>query len=843
MRSLFGVISACALLAMLAGASVADAFGVERYTLTATEEGGSADSQAGSHPYELTTEVAFDRTGGQARELDFEFPPGLSIKPAAVTECTRTQFAEAACPDDAAVGIVVMDLAGTATAVAVYDIISPPQEPAQLGFTIDGSATLLVPFTRTGGDYGLTMSMHDIPQKNIEAIRLVLWGVPGEPSHDAQRGSCLTDRATDCEGTEPGIPFLALPNECAAAFQSTARAYSWEDPTASASDTAVFGQLSGCGSQSFDPTISVEPDTTYAGEPAGYTVELRVPPSNDSSSPTAQLQDAQIALPEGTSLNPGAPQALASCSEAQSALTSVAEKANGEEDTGPAQCPAAAKVGTVKIDSALVETAAPQEFKGDIYLLQSNPPDVKMLLAASAHGVNLKLVANAHLNQLTGQITLVFAGLPQLAISGIELTFSGGPFALLANPQTCGVFTATGDLTPWSGGTDVARTSSFPITAMADGGACESPPPFEPSLSAGTLVDTAGSYSPLSLTVSTHVFEQNLSRLSFALPRGLEWMFASVPPCGEPQATSGTCASASEVGTATVEAGAGPYPASLIGAVYLTGGYAGGQYGLSVAIDASTGPFALGEMILRAAIDVNPTTGALSIAGDPLPSNLDGVPLRIQTVNLTIAHPEFIRNPTICEPRQIAATIEGLQGTTVQTSNPFGTADCQSLAAGTISGTQGGGTITGAHGGEATKPARLSLASASIAVRNGVAAIKLTCTGLRTCSGKLTLAATNTSMDSRYRRIAAHDRHGRAKAMSIGTATFSIPRGKTAIVALELNAVGRALLDAHHGRLGANLTIVGPIGGSASTRHVRVRLTRTAAPQRPSRSAAVGNPR
>jgi hypothetical protein len=45
------------------------------------------------------------------------------------------------------------------------------------------------------------------------------------------------------------------------------------------------------------------------------------------------------------------------------------------------------------------------------------------------------------------------------------------------------------------------------------------------------------------------------------------------------------------------------------------------------------------------------------------------------------------------------------------------------------------------------------------------------------------------------------------KTMTIGTAAFSVAAGATADVQFELNARGRALLSADHGRLNARLTI------------------------------------
>jgi hypothetical protein len=78
-------------------------------------------------------------------------------------------------------------------------------------------------------------------------------------------------------------------------------------------------------------------------------------------------------------------------------------------------------------------------------------------------------------------------------------------------------------------------------------------------------------------------------------------------------------------------------------------------------------------------------------------------------------------------------------------------------------------------------------------------AFKLTCAGTATCSGKLTLTV---------RRPTGNGKHKHTKTDTVGTASFSIPADSTTAVALKLNAVGRALLSADHGRLYADLTIL-----------------------------------
>jgi hypothetical protein len=64
----------------------------------------------------------------------------------------------------------------------------------------------------------------------------------------------------------------------------------------------------------------------------------------------------------------------------------------------------------------------------------------------------------------------------------------------------------------------------------------------------------------------------------------------------------------------------------------------------------------------------------------------------------------------------------------------------------------------------------------------------------------------------------------RSKTTTIGTATFSIPPGKTTTIDVKLNAVGRALLDADHGRLSAILTVLKSTPAPSQTHTENVRL-------------------
>ncbi len=162
-------------------------------------------------------------------------------------------------------------------------------------------------------------------------------------------------------------------------------------------------------------------------------------------------------------------------------------------------------------------------------------------------------------------------------------------------------------------------------------------------------------------------------------PVGLLGMLSKVPLCEEPQASQGTCSEASQLGTTSVEAGSGPQPLGVRGRVYLTGPDAGAPFGLSIVVPAIAGPFNFGNVVVRSRIDVDPSTSALTVTSDPLPQFRDGVPLRIQTLNVTVDKPGFMFNPTSCTAKQITATLEAEQGATVNVSTPFAVEGCKNL--------------------------------------------------------------------------------------------------------------------------------------------------------------------
>jgi hypothetical protein len=91
------------------------------------------------------------------------------------------------------------------------------------------------------------------------------------------------------------------------------------------------------------------------------------------------------------------------------------------------------------------------------------------------------------------------------------------------------------------------------------------------------------------------------------------------------------------------------------------------------------GPFDLGNLVIRAAADVDPTTAQVSVSTDPLPRILNGIPLRLRSIALGLDRSGFIRNPTSCEPMSVTGTATAGRGPSVPLSEFFQVGGCAGL--------------------------------------------------------------------------------------------------------------------------------------------------------------------
>jgi hypothetical protein len=84
-------------------------------------------------------------------------------------------------------------------------------------------------------------------------------------------------------------------------------------------------------------------------------------------------------------------------------------------------------------------------------------------------------------------------------------------------------------------------------------------------------------------------------------------------------------------------------------------------------------------VVVRAAIHVDPRTSQITVTSDPLPQIVDGVPLRVKSVNVTVDRAGFVFNPTNCSTLQVTATITAAQGASTNVSSPFTASGCKTL--------------------------------------------------------------------------------------------------------------------------------------------------------------------
>jgi hypothetical protein len=698
-------------------------FGVENFSLVPTNEDGSVDTQAGSHPFQLTTTIettnGLDRRpernnigrpqpAGLMKDMHFELPAGLIGNPQAIPQCTSQEFdaitegfANNLCPADTAIGVASVDIGSLSLGnppaqVPLFNLVPTRGEPARFGFELLHVPIILNTAVRTGEDYGVVVSVNNISEVfPFYGSQVTFWGVPADPRHDSLRGwNCILNQefAEGAEAFGPcpvsvrpkETPFLTLPTSCSGpnGMRTVLEADSWEEPGAfNESETFVEEGASGplglrgCNKLPFEPTISVAPDGQAGSTPTGLTVGVHVSQEgalNPTGLSPADVKDTTVTLPAGVQISPAGADGLEACSLAEIGL----------EEHGDPSCPDGAKIATAEIHTPLL----PNPLVGEVYLAaqDANPFGslVAMYIVAKdpVSGVLVKLAGQVELDPVTGQLVSTFENTPQLPFEDLTLHFFGSARAPLTTPASCGTYTTQASIAPWSGGEAATPSSSFQITSGPNGAPCSDPQPFTPGFEAGATNLQAGAFTPFTLTMSRPDADQTLSRVEMQMPPGLLGTLATVKLCPEPQASQGACGEESLIGHTVVSAGLGNDPYTVTGGkVYITTGYKGAPYGLSIVNPAKAGPFDLGTVVVRASLFVDPHTAALKIVSDPLPTILDGIPLQIQHVNVTVDREKFTFNPTNCNKTQIGATLTSTEGVAAPVSTSFQVTNCASL--------------------------------------------------------------------------------------------------------------------------------------------------------------------
>jgi hypothetical protein len=713
------------------------AAGFAEFHTELTGSDGNPVNAAASHPFDYTTSFALkvnpsppgaafrlEPAEGDPKNIEVALPPGLIGNPTAVSQCTAQEFNTVhtassptiitaflnECPASSVVGLaMVQQLDGEVfkDKTPLFNLVPPKGMPAQFGFRPSiGVPVYINTKVRSDGDYGITAYLHNVTEAaKVTASRVTIWGTPWDHSHDTQRGECANLGEGSCSpNATPVRPFLRLPSSCADPLLSGMSFETWSRPAVFSAASSLEPAPTACDQPDFSPTIEARPTTNVADAPSGLHFDLHLPQAAHEEPEglgEADLRDATVTLPPGFVVNPSSADGLGACSLSEIGYQGF-EEGHPSFSGSPANCPDAARIGTVKVDTPLLD----HPLEGAVYLAKQRENPFQSLLAIYIDvedpqtGVVVKLAGKVTPDPLTGQLTTTVSDSPQLPFEDFTFDFFKGARAPLRSPNTCTSHTTTTMMVPWSSpeGAAARPADSFAIAQAPGGGACAAAPaglPHAPTFEAGTADPVAGAYSPFVLRLKREDGSQELKGLNVSLPEGLSARLAGTAECpegaiaqarerevpgrGASEQASASCPASSLLGTVTVGAGAGPAPFYVQGKAYLAGPYRGAPLSMVIVTPAVAGPFDLGAVVVRAALRVDPETAKVTVVSDPLPTILQGIPLDVRSIAVRIDRPTFILNPTSCEAKSLTAEAISTSGQVAQLANHFEVGDCASL--------------------------------------------------------------------------------------------------------------------------------------------------------------------
>ncbi|HKT83718.1 MAG TPA: hypothetical protein VJQ84_07755 [Solirubrobacterales bacterium] len=690
------------------------------------EDGTTVEREAGAHPDLLTVPFDFNsiyyeeqepglpqRTeDGSVRNLVTDLPPGFIGNPSAVAECTQAEFTAEACPPASQVGTIALTVRSAFIAQfvtllrrPVFNLSHPRGVITDLGFYVVQNPVHIQASLDPANRYAITSAVPNInetlPPFNQ---RLVLWGVPGDESHDLARCP-IEERPPEqkvCKAETTVKPFLSLPSQCEEENVFRLHHYdSWQNPGVYGPeiDYTMPGLITDCDKPRFEPDVEIEPTGKQANTPTGLDVHVKIAQNeNPNALATPPVKRFTVRLPQGMSFSPSFADGLQSCTLAQMQL------GNNE----PVQCPDASRIGEVELHTPLL----PKSAEGSMYLAaqNDNPFGSTFALLLVLHdteerGALIKIPGRIDVDENTGQITTVFNDTPQFPFDDLTLKFRSGPRAPLVSPPTCGKQTIGVEVASYAQPQNpVDASNAYEVAEGPNGTPCppeSSKRPFHPSFSGGTLNPVAGAYSTFLFRMTRSDDEQELSQVSTVLPQGLVAKIAGVASCpdqaiasiskelgaGRAELNNPACPAASQIGSVSAGLGAGPGPNYFDGKVYLAGPYKGAPLSLAVVAPGIAGPYDLGNVVVRTALYVNPDTTQVRAVSDPFPTILHGVIVRVRDVRLRVDRPNTTINPTSCAKKSVDGQITGVGGDLLSTaddslfstSSPFQVGSCGDL--------------------------------------------------------------------------------------------------------------------------------------------------------------------
>jgi hypothetical protein len=670
-----------------------------------------------------------------------------------------------ACPPSSQIGVTsVRSLnpeQNSIYSVPVYNMIPPPGIPARFGFNVLGTNVVLDAKLRSHSDYGISILSRNISQGlAVQANEFVLWGVPASQVHDRDRVCPLSKVPWEnggiwCPTGVGETPILRQPTSCTppgVGLPTTIRVGSWFNPAtfgpdglpdlsdpnwdsetvisheapyygAAPEDRGAERGIEDCEDAPVEGELEAKPTARDTETASGLTVHFGVPNpgmENPKGIASSDIKKVKVSLPQGMTINPSQAEGLGVCSPAQYESTVLSFY-----PTPGKGCPDDSKIGTVEVVTPLLDEKIP----GNVYIAQQDDPTtstpgaenpfdsllaIYIVLREPERGIMIRLAGKVETDEKTGRIITTFDDLPQQPFSSFDFKFREGARAPLVTPPTCGPYTTEAEITGWSsvdpvtGKVDPAdilhASSSFLIDRGIGGGPCppNGTPGFKPGFTAGTLSNRAGSFSPFTMRLTRNDGEQNLTRFSSVLPKGVLAKLAGVEQCsdtaiaaakgktGRAELASPSCPANSLIGRSLAGAGVGSVLTYVPGKIYLAGPFHGAPISIVAITPAVAGPFDVGAVVVREALTLDPRTGEARVDGtasDPIPHILEGVPLKLRDLRVYVDRPDFTLNATSCEPAAAAATLWGSAADVfnpaddlpVGLSSRYQAADCASL--------------------------------------------------------------------------------------------------------------------------------------------------------------------
>jgi hypothetical protein len=641
-------------------------------------------TQAAGHPNFGITDFTLNTlpvpTGfpeGFIKEIVVDTPEGLGVNPEATpTKCTEAQLKAIppTCPATSLVGFNYLTVAAESPLTGCDNEL-PPGPDKCLNVRAKIPVFNMVPFEGVPSMVGFptsapgepTIIVGDLDPKD-QHVRFTISDIhapDGTPLHPPIIGSRLVFNGNFTPGFSEN--YLTMPSNCAGGQTSILHVESHEGAEDTEPFTTAVG-ASGCDIVPFEPDLGVSASgATDSPEPA--TVDVQMPNQLKPLEPIANshLKVAKVTLPETAGLNPSVANGLVPCTDVQFKKGSDA----------PIECPPESVVGTVEVDTRALD----QDLGGTVYVGQPKNQDPSsgeqfriFIHAFNDHyGVNVRLIGNVFPNLETGQLTAVVPDNPQAPFNSFKVHLNGGARKALTGPNTCGPHTVTARYTPWSReGEEVERSAQFTLTSAPGGGPCPktlAERPFSPGYSAGTKSSKAGAFSPFELRVTRPDGAQELRRVVAELPPGMVAKLRGVEYCpegsiaaarsrsGSAELASPSCPNSSLVGTLGTDVGSGSSPYHVDGKAYLAGPYQGAPLSMVFVTPAVAGPYDLGTVVIRAALNLDPETAVVKAVSDPIPYVFGGVKLDIRSVDVSIDRRNFTVNPTHCG-KQFAVSSE-----------------------------------------------------------------------------------------------------------------------------------------------------------------------------------------